>query len=109
MKKCISGRQTGKTEKLIILSGEKQIPILTLSNQSAHEIEKRSIEMGISIPVPISVKEIMSDNYLNNIGEIDSIIVDDADHVLKSILRTRKIHNVEAISICNNDISDKII
>lgn len=46
MKKAISGRQTGKTEKLIKLSAEKQIPILVTSIASVRQLQKRAKRMN---------------------------------------------------------------
>lgn len=109
MKKCISGRQTGKTKKLIELSAEKQIPILTTSISNVKNIKLRAEEMRLSIPDPISVTEILSDRYLNNISTIENIIVDDTEYVLKKLLYCRKVRNVEAISITTDDMDDELI
>lgn len=105
MKKIINGRQTGKTEKLIKLSADKFIPILTHNKQSALLINKRAREAGLAIPDPISVNEIMSDAYLRGISCIPKVIVDDAEYVLEAILRHRKVNLVDTISICNEDPS----
>lgn len=109
MKKAISGRQTGKTEKLIKLSAEKQIPILVTSIAAVRQLQERAKKMELSIPEPISVSQLMSDAYLNNISEIPNIIVDDAEFVLREILSTRKVRSVEAIAICTDDPCDEMI
>lgn len=66
-------------------------------------------ENELSIPEPISVSQLMSDAYLNNISEIPNIIVDDAEFVLREILSTRKVRSVEAIAICTDDPCDEMI
>lgn len=83
MKKAISGRQTGKTEKLIKLSAETQAPILVRSMANVRCLQDRAAKMELKIPTPISVSQIMSDAYLNDISEIDDLIVDDAEYVLR--------------------------
>lgn len=109
MKKAISGRQTGKTEKLINLSAEKQIPILVTSIAAVRQLQERAKKMELSIPEPISVSQLMSNAYINNISEIPNIIVDDAEFVLREILSTRKVRSVEAIAICTDDPYDEMI
>lgn len=109
MKKAISGRQTGKTEKLIKLSAEKQIPILVTSIAAVRQLQERAKKMELSIPEPISVSQLMSNAYINNISEIPNIIVDDAEFVLREILSTRKVRSVEAIAICTDDPYDEMI
>ena len=108
MKKCISGRQTSKTEKLIRLSAEKQIPILAINEMTKRSLKKKASDMGLNIPEPILVYDVMSDNYMNKILSIDNIIIDDAEYVLRNILKMRKVISVEAISITTDDISDSV-
>ena len=109
MKKCISGRQTGKTTKLIKLSAEKQIPILVKNETFKKMIKSHALNMDMNIPDPISVIELMSDEYMNGIDSIDNIIVDDAEYILKYILSFRKVRSMEAISICTSDPDDELI
>lgn len=109
MKKAISGRQTGKTEKLIKLSAEKQIPMLVTSIAAVRQLQKRAKKMELLIPEPISISQLMSNAYINNISEIPNIIVDDAEFVLREILSTRKVRSVEAIAICTDDPYDEMI
>lgn len=109
MRKAISGRQTGKTEKLIRLSAEKQIPILVTSIASVRQLQERAKKMELTIPEPISISQLMSDGYLNDISEIPNIIVDDAEFVLREILSTRKVRSVEAIAVCTDDAYDELI
>ena len=81
-KLIIGKRQTGKTERLIKESAEKQIPICTSSNH-AKEAKRRAKEMGLDIPDPVpatytGMKEL--------IRQYNTVIVDDAVLVLRYLL-----------------------
>lgn len=107
MKKLISGRQTGKTEKLIKLSAETNIPIVTRDLNTAMGIKKRAEKLGLEIPRPIDVNAIM-DERTTGYQLTNGIIVDDAEYVLSIMLSKFNVAPVPAILICNNDISDEL-
>lgn len=102
MKKLISGRQTGKTEKLIRLSAETNATIVTKDLNTAMSIMKRAKRLGLDIPRPIDVNTIM-DERANGYQLLPGIIVDDADYVLSVMLSKFKVGPINAISICNDD------
>lgn len=102
MKKLISGRQTGKTEKLIRLSAETNAPIVTKDLNTAMSIMKRAKRLGLDIPRPIDVNTIM-DEMANGYQLLPGIIVDDADYVLSVMLSKFKVGPINALSICNDD------
>lgn len=108
MKKLISGRQTGKTEKLIRLSAETNAPIVTKDLNTAMNIMKRAKKLELDIPHPINVDSVM-DERLNDYQITTGIIVDDADYVLGAILSKFNVGPITAISICNDDIQDELI
>lgn len=110
MKKAISGRQTGKTTKLILLSAQTGGTIITFNRETAKSILLKANKMGVSIPEPIDIEKLMSEAYRNSIsGNMSNVIVDDADRVLELILNKFNVASVDAISMCNNDISDELI
>lgn len=109
MKKAIDVRQGGKTHRLLLLSAKKQIPMLTTSISRVRSLKQTADRMGLTIPEPVSVTQLLSDAFLNDISVIHNIIVDDTEAVLKALLSARKVKNVEAISITTNDESDELI
>lgn len=108
MKKIISGRQTGKTEKLIRLSAETKTPIVTKDLNTAMNIMKKAKKLELDIPRPIDINSIM-DERVNGYQLPTGIIVDDAEYVLSTILSKFKVGPIDAISICNNDIGDELL
>lgn len=53
----VGGRGSGKTETLIKLSSETNIPIFAASKQRAMAIKDHARRMGVSIPQPITFCE----------------------------------------------------
>lgn len=110
MRKCIDGRQTGKTQKLLQISAKEQIPIVTTNRSNVNYLKSRAKKEGLYIPDPISIHDLMSENYLRGISEIPQVIVDDAEHVLSIMMSNMcKVKNVNTIAICTNDMSDELI
>lgn len=102
MKKLISGRQTGKTEKLIRLSAETDATIVTKDLNTAMSIMRRAKGLGLDIPRPIDINTIM-DERANGYQLPPGIIVDEADYVLSVMLSKFKVGPINAISICNDE------
>lgn len=81
----IKPRAGGKTTELIKLSAKTQVPILTMNYP--HYLIEKARHMGVSIPAPIIIGEI-----LENIEDkvplplTDKVLVDDAEYVLQSML-----------------------
>lgn len=110
MKKAISGRQTGKTEKLIKLSTQTGGTIITFNREAAKSILLKANKMGVSIPEPIDIEKLMSEAYRNSISDkMSNVIIDDADRMLELILKKFNVASVDAISMCNDDVSDELI
>ena len=93
----IGKRQTGKTERLIKMSAEKQAPIICYNVAIANEIKRRAKYMHLDIPEPIAA----SDNRINILlreamqGGAKSVLVDDVAVVLANLLGI----NVSAIAV----------
>lgn len=110
MKKLISGRQTGKTTKLIQLSSKTGGTIITFNKDTARYASLKAKEMGLVIPDPVDINTLMSTTYQNSAsGKMSNVIVDDADMVLKVMLEKFNVNSISAISMCNNDPSDELI
>ena len=79
----IGKRQTGKTERLIKMSAEKQIPIICASSNMATYAKDRAAQLGLDMPKPIVAKTAAINGELR---KYDSVIVDDAAIVLNQLL-----------------------
>lgn len=85
----VSGRRTGKTTLLIMLSHDAGIPIYTRTAQMAAFVEHQARTLGVTIPKPICRTPKL-------IGSRPSkVIVDEAGGVLEDVLGAK----VVAVSI----------
>lgn len=76
----VSGRRTGKTTRLIMLSHDTGIPIYTRTAQMAAFVEHQARTLGVTIPKPICRTPKL-------IGLRSSkVIVDEAGGVLEDVL-----------------------
>ena len=96
MKKIIMSRGTGKTTLLIRQSNLSAIPILCATEQSVKYIKEKACELGCVIPEPISVASLES---VRGKRGLKSVLVDNAEEVLASLVRYLSSASVEAITI----------
>lgn len=76
----VSGRRTGKTTLLIMLSHDTGIPIYTRTAQMAAFVEHQARTLGVTIPKPVC-------NPQKLLGQRPSqVIVDEAGGVLEDVL-----------------------
>lgn len=87
---------SGKTKKLIMLSHEKQIPIICPSYHECCRIVIMARNMDVTIPAPISIHNILNGNC-NGIGP-QHYIIDDVDRILNNIVKG----NIVAMSMTTN-------
>ena len=81
MKKLIMSRGTGKTTLLVRRSAATNTPIVCATYDAVRLLKERAIEMGLRIPDPIPAAE------LKTLGrDVSSVLIDDADAVLRVIL-----------------------
>lgn len=85
MKIIIKGRGEGKTTELIKESAKTGKYILTADRERVCHIDKMAKSMGLHIPFPITVEEAMRYRFRDSF--IKSILIDDADDVLKMIFQ----------------------
>ena len=88
----IGKRQTGKTERLIKESAEKQIPIICTSSNYVKETKRRAKEMGLDIPDPVPATSL---GMNEQIRQYRSVLVDDAVLVLSCMLGK----NIDTVAI----------
>ena len=104
MIKIFGGRGTGKTTKLIEISAEKQIPILCCNDFQRIELMRKATSMGYKIPIPVLLTSELKIEDLEN-GE--SVLVDDAEVILKRLLKDLKF-NLEGFVISKNDLGEEL-
>lgn len=98
MKIIAKDRQKGKTNGLIELSAEMNIPILCTTTANRDIIRKIAIERGIDIPEPLCI-DYRSFGFRERLAKYRNIIVDDADYLLQQLLGT----NIYALSITTKE------
>jgi hypothetical protein len=102
--KVIAGpKYTGKTEDLIIISAEKQIPIVCPDEQWAAMISNAAFEANLIIPKPYTIEEVYVGALYGT--TITDILIDGLDVILHSIFTNLNIH---AITICTDDEKENI-
>lgn len=104
----VSGRATGKTTRLIMLSHDTGIPILTRNAHMAASIELQARRMGIGIPKPLC-NQVAGWCVTPKGTKPESVLVDEAGGVLEDALGTRVAAvaiNGDALRIANPAIPD---
>lgn len=74
--------KAGKTAAAIRLSAATRAVIVTLNHERVNRIMKRAQDMGLTIPQPVAI----SDTRIGVPLGIGSVIVDDADECLMSLV-----------------------
>lgn len=92
MKAYTGGRRSGKTTAAIKESQATGKYILAMNVFQAREIHRIAMNMKLSIPYPVTLKELMSGRVPNRI-KIEGLIVDESQQVLQKLLDA-KIHMV---------------
>ena len=77
MIEIIKDRGCGKTQTLIELSEEKQMPIIVHSRTAYHLIKKQAMELGKKIPEPIVCNKNMCEQM--NSKKLTDVLVDDLE------------------------------
>jgi hypothetical protein len=79
------GRGKGKTTYLLMKSHMTQIPILTATISSKDYIKIEAERIGLDIPEPLSVKDLVGDNSRGKIKPY-RLLVDEMPAVLQAVL-----------------------
>lgn len=99
MRFLFKGRQKGKSTELVKISAEKNIPIICVNDIRKRNLLSIAEKHWITIPTPITVKDISIINKYWEKSESNNsaVLIDDAEEVFEMLLK-RKIDTV-AISI----------
>lgn len=82
--KVITGRNNGKTSRLIKESSEKWIYIICADYQRCRMICKQAGKMGLDIPFPITFRELPIQSPF-----IKSVLLDDAETLLARVIQSK--------------------
>lgn len=105
MKVIVQGRRSGKSTAAIFESAKTGKYILVDSKIQADCIFKLANELGVSIPFPITVYELLNGGVANRVKR-EGLIVDEAMWILQKVLDTR-IH-MATINKVDGDEKDMI-
>lgn len=76
-------KNSGKTDALISIAGEKFAYIVVADNRRATEVERRAKEMGVKIPFPLTHDEFRRGSFYGR--GIGAFVIDDVDDLVRSM------------------------
>ena len=98
MRKLIDGRCTGKTTKLIYTSHIMGYTILVATEKRKMFVEDTAKRMGLKIPTPITVTNILHENR-GSLEKPPRLIIDDSEDVIRQLIQETVGGTVEVISL----------
>ena len=99
------GRCQGKTTRLLYASEFNNIPILVATFQQKDSLVNRAGVLGLKIPEPIVVSELMTDRIRNSNAVKKDLLVDEAPMVLQIILNQLGMNgSVKAITLTEQEL-----
>lgn len=99
--------QTGKTTKLIQNAAQLGGYIVCINIQEAQRIQLQSIKMGLSIPFPITYKELVERKFLP--AGVRKIHIDNVDMLLSQMLSPMRISTATISLPCARDTALYVI
>lgn len=99
------GRCQGKTTRLLYASEFNNIPILVATFQQKDLLVNRAGVLGLKIPEPIVVSELMTDRIKNSNAVKKDLLVDEAPMVLQILLNQLGMNgSVKAITLTEQEL-----
>ena len=98
MRKLIDGRCTGKTTELIYTSHIMGDTILVATEKRKMFVEDTAKRMGLKIPTPLTVTNILSESR-GSLEKPPRLIIDDLDDVIGQLISETIGGTVEVISL----------
>ena len=99
------GRGQGKTTRLLYASEFNDIPILVATFQQKDSLVNRAGVLGLKIPEPIVVSELMTDRIRNSNAVKKDLLIDEAPMVLQIILNQLGMNgSVKAITLTEQEL-----
>lgn len=81
MRIIVTGRQSGKTTKLIKIAAEKNLYIVCSTKGECGRINGMARELELHIPFPITFEEFMEHKYYGR--GIGGFLIDNVEHLLQ--------------------------
>lgn len=98
------GRGQGKTTRLLYASEFNDAPILCATYAQAKNLVEMANRIGLKIPEPIIVGEIMTNRIQGSHAVNKDLLVDEAPMVLQALLNQLGMHGeVKAITLTEKD------
>lgn len=88
MKVIASGRQTGKTTKLVEESAETGAVIVTIDSWTRKYVESLAKSLSLKIPMPITYNEFLSGSAFHSGRTIPAVLIDDFEQLLARFTST---------------------
>lgn len=98
VRKLIDGRCTGKTTKLVYTSHIMGYTILVATEKRKMFVEDTAKRMGLKIPTPITVTNILHENR-GSLENPPRLIIDDSEDVIRQLIQETVGGTVEVISL----------
>ena len=98
------GRGQGKTIRLLYASEFNNAPILVSTFRQKDELVDKAHKLGLKIPEPIVVSELMTSRIQSSHAVDKDLLVDEAPMVLQALLRQFGMRGeIKAITLTEND------
>lgn len=98
------GRGQGKTIRLLYASEFNNSPILVSTFRQKDELVNKAHKLGLKIPEPIVVSELMTSRIQSSYAVNKDLLVDEAPMVLQTLLNQLGMHGeVKAITLTEKD------
>lgn len=98
------GRGQGKTIRLLYASEFNYAPILVSTFRQKDELVDKARKLGLKIPEPIVVSELMTSRIQSSHAVDKDLLVDEAPMVLQTLLNQLGMHGeVKAITLTENE------
>ena len=97
-------RGQGKTTRLLYASEFNYIPILCSTFNQKDFLVKKAYELGLKIPEPIVVSELMTNRIKDSHAVNKDLLVDEAPMVLQALLNQLGMHGeIKAITLTEKE------
>lgn len=93
MQIIVSGRQSGKTTKLIEIASKTDAYIVCHSQHECNRIYELALELNLNINFPITYREFIEHRYYGR--GIKGFLIDNADQLIQSMTEV----NIEALTM----------
>lgn len=102
------GRGLGKTMRMLYASEFNDAPILCANHMQKKYLVNKSKELGLQIPEPIMVSDVVSDKFTKSAIRDKDILIDEAPMILQSLLNSLGMKGeVKAITLTSDELKQE--